>query len=316
MDRRTWLRGAGGAVVLSAAYAVPGIAATASRAVLLVPTGGDHAGLGTSMRRAAMLAQSDAKALRVAGDAAGAAREVRRGAAMVLGPLFSADVRRVLAAVGGRVPVITFSNDEGLRDSGAFLLGVTATQLATAILRYARGRGVRRVAVPADASAWNAQARQAAGRVAAELGLTVATDGAADAVLLTDPAGPAAATARATGAQLLLCTPEVDARPETLAALSGAWMAAPDPAGFAAFADRYRTVNGGDPGLLAALAHDAVGIAMKVGAGGRAAVLDTGGFPGAAGTVRFRTDGTAERTLAILAVAPGGHQVIGQGTGG
>lgn len=315
MDRRTLLHGAGGAALLQATWPIPLLAASGVRAVLLVPTTGDQAGLGTSMRRAAMLAQSDARLLPVAGDAAAAVREVRRGARLVLGPVFAADVRPVLAAVAGRAPVVTFSNDETLRESGAFLLGLTASQLATAVLRYARGRGVRRVAVPADATPWNAQARAAAERLVGELGLTIAV-GEPDAVLLTDPAGPALAAARATGAQLLLCTPTVDARSEALAAVSGAWMAAPDPAEFAAFADRYRTANGGDPGLLAALAYDAAGIAQRVGAGGRAALLDPTGFPGATGAVRFRADGTAERTLAILAAGPDGYQVIGQAQGG
>ena len=42
---------------------------------------------------------------------------------------------------------MTFSNDAGLRESGAFLLGITAEQAVAPLLHYARARGVRSVGV-------------------------------------------------------------------------------------------------------------------------------------------------------------------------
>lgn len=73
-------------------------------AALLVPLTGDRAALGLSIRNAAMLAESDAGALTVldtCGTAAGAASAaraaVKRGAAMLLGPLSAAETRAVAA---------------------------------------------------------------------------------------------------------------------------------------------------------------------------------------------------------------------------
>jgi hypothetical protein len=72
---------------------------------------------------------------------AAAALAVRRGAQLILGPLFTAEVRPALAAVAGKVPLVAFSNDEALVESGAFLLGITARQLAASVIGYAAGGG-------------------------------------------------------------------------------------------------------------------------------------------------------------------------------
>lgn len=258
--------------------------------------------------------------------AAAAKQALGRGAKLILGPVYAADVRPVLAAVAGRAPVLAFSNDETLIESGAFLLGLGAGQCVSAILAYARGRGIRSVALLAGEGAWGVQAARAADRAQAALGLTVRPVAAAgidaalramqpDALLAVDGGQGFAAAARAAAAaevQLLGTVQALDHRPATLAAIAGAWLAAPDPTGLQHFASDSLASSSGDPGLLAALAHDAALIAARVGAGGRPALLDPAGFTGALGPVRFRQDGSAVRRLAILAAAADGYGIVGQ----
>jgi branched-chain amino acid transport system substrate-binding protein len=99
-------------------------------------------------------------------------------------------------------------------------------------------------------------------------------------------------------------------------ALDGGWYPAPDPAGFRAFAERYRSRYRQDPPRPAALAYDAVAlVAALVKTQGpqrfSAEVLtNPSGFAGIDGVFRFRADGTNQRGLAILRVTPSGGQVI------
>lgn len=327
MDRREALRQLGRAAILSAAFSSPVLAARAKRlpAALIVPLTGPRAALGLSMQRAALLAEKDVGALPIfdsaGGAAAAAALAVRRGAKLILGPVFTEEVRPVLAAVAGRAPVLSFSNDAGLRESGAFLLGVSADQLVTAVLGYARGRGIRTVAVAAADTGWTAQAAAVAESLQGGLGLTVRrlaqgetlTADTADALLAPEGGDAflaAAQMARAAGVQLLGTVQALDYRPAALAAAEGAWLAAPDPDGFAAFADAYAGSSGVAPGLLAGLAYDATMIAARIGAGGRAALLSPTGFPGVTGAVRFRADGSAARRLAILLAGREGYSTV------
>jgi ABC-type branched-subunit amino acid transport system substrate-binding protein len=98
--------------------------------------------------------------------------------------------------------------------------------------------------------------------------------------------------------------------------LEGAWFAGPDPAGFRAFAERYRTRYRDDPPRPAALAYDAVSLIVslvKAQPGQRITnevLTNPSGFAGTDGVFRFRTDGTVQRGLAILKVTPGGSQVV------
>jgi ABC-type branched-subunit amino acid transport system substrate-binding protein len=299
-------------------------------AAMLVPKTGEHAALGRSMERAAMLAQGpgEAKQFRVFDTlgtpegAIAAARLARRGGARILlGPIFATELRGVVAVAGPGVPVISFSNDASLRESGAFVFGITAAQIVTALLRYGAGRGIRRVAVaPGTAGGWSVQVAQAAAEAARPLGLEVVTlpalwgeagsNSLPDAVLITDsdqlPSQGPALTKK--GVQVLGAITGLDLPPETLHALDGAWFAAPDPAGFASFARAFEERVGSQPGLITGLAYDAMHIVEQLRMGGgvdRSALLAATGFKGVCGDVRFREDGSAARSLAILAVKSG-----------
>jgi ABC-type branched-subunit amino acid transport system substrate-binding protein len=99
-------------------------------------------------------------------------------------------------------------------------------------------------------------------------------------------------------------------------ALQGAWYAAPDTAGYNAFAGRYKTKYGQEPVRTATLAYDAAAlVAALVKTQGTARFTDEvltnpSGFAGIDGIFRFRADGTNERGLAILKVTSGGPQVV------
>ena len=98
--------------------------------------------------------------------------------------------------------------------------------------------------------------------------------------------------------------------------LEGAWFAAPDQAGFRNFATHYRARYNQDPVRTATLAYDAVAlVAALVKTQGaqrftEQILANASGFSGIDGVFRFRPDGTNERGLAVLRVAPGGGQMI------
>jgi hypothetical protein len=98
--------------------------------------------------------------------------------------------------------------------------------------------------------------------------------------------------------------------------LSGAWYAAPDPAGFRGFAQRYRGRYGQDPVRTATLSYDSVALVAALSKSqGPAAfseqmLTNTSGFAGIDGVFRFRPDGTNERGLAVMRVTPQGGQVV------
>lgn len=307
---------------------------------LLLPLTGERAALGLSMQRAAMLAESDTRlllALDTAGTATGASAAaltaMKRGAAMILGPLTSWEASAAATAVAGRVPVVAFTNNAAAASSGAYVFGLTPTQTTTAVLRYARSRGVRSVLVIGDGSAWSNAAGEAAVKAQGDLGLDIkavsltpggglpAVGDAPDAVLIPGSGGAVLAAARNlkdTGVQLLATVQALDNRPSALAALEGAWIAAPDPGAFGSFSGEYEAKNGGDPGALAALAYDAAKIAKTLRDAGqlsREGLLGTESFACVTGTVRFRTDGSCARDLAILVAGMDGYRSVATSRG-
>jgi len=311
-----------------------------AKAALIAPLTGPAAAIGLNMQRAAQLVQApgaksdDLFVLDSRGSAEGAvvaARQaVRRGARILIGPLYAAETRAAVAVTGEAVPVLSLSNDERLAGSGAFLLGITATQSVSAILRYARGRGVRKVAVLAGASDWAAQGLAAAERLRGSLDLDIMTIAAGagnltaalrgagggelpDALLATEGGEGLSAAARAlAGANIQLLGSQQSLDRPTPAAM-GAWVAGPDPRFLGDFADRYQARTGTTPGSIAALAFDAAGIAEMLRRGGivdRAALLSAGAFAAVTGPIRFQPDGTALRELAILVAGPNGFTPV------
>jgi ABC-type branched-subunit amino acid transport system substrate-binding protein len=164
---------------------------------------------------------------------------------------------------------------------------------------------------------YGADRSSAARNIAASLtgadALFIADDG--DAVVATADALTAAG-ANLRNVQLLGTGLWDNPRVFNSAALQGGLYAAPDPAGFRAFAGRYRAKYGGDPVRTATLAYDAVALvaALARTQGGQRFAPETltnpSGFAGIDGLFRFRSDGGNDRGLAVMKVASGGGQAV------
>lgn len=317
------------------------------RTALLVPLTGPSAAVGQSLSRAAAMAWSTASTDKADGlilldtgsDAAGAAsaaqQAMRQGAGLILGPLLSAETRSVVDTVKGGIPVLSFSNDEALTASGAYLMGLTPSQPISAILTYAARRGVRRVAVIGGVSAWSAQGVAAAERARSTTGLTIKVLATApqsasmlldairiggelpDAVLATEVGPDFAATAhmvQGSGVQLLGCAQAIDPMAPPPAAMN-AWLAGLAPAPLARFAQDYQARYSSPAGSIAALGYDAALIALGLrtgGAGTHDAMLSAGGFTSVTGALRFGAGRTLIRDLSIMVVGPDGLTPVAQ----
>jgi ABC-type branched-subunit amino acid transport system substrate-binding protein len=345
MNRRDLLRLAQSGFVASAAsLAIPSFAFASGEKqdkrpiALLVPLTGPRARLGLSMRQAALLAENSSfvQVFDTQGTAAGAAAAAalalkKNPPALILGPLLAEEVPAVSSTVAGRVPVISFSNDSVLKQPGTWIFGITAGQVTSAVLRYARSRGVRSVTVLDDRSPWSAATLLAAGQLEGELGIRVGSVDVtqlydlvgepADAVLIPNSSDSVLASAKGfktAGAQLLGTFQSLDDRPQALAALDGAWLASPDPVSFGTFASEFAARNGAKPGAIAALAYDAAGIANKLRGDNKLnpeGLLSSTGFHGVTGPVRFRTDGSVARDFAILAATRQGYESVAVSSG-
>jgi hypothetical protein len=313
-------------------------AGTVGKAALLAPLSGPRASLGQIMLAAASLggaATGPGAEVEVidAGDteesAAAAARQaVGGGARMLLGPLFGSQARAVADAAGRGVPVVSLSNDDSIAGGNLFVFGITPLQSARATLGLSAARNLRRVVVvvpPGEFGQRHVAAAEAVAPAAgialgapvvsdSAAGLTEAVAGAAggvapDAVYLpvVGEAFEAQAAALA-GVQLLGSDQWSSIVPERVAALRGAWFAAPDPLSLEGFFLAFEEQVEAGAGVVAALAHDATGLARLLGRLGqqtREGLLREAGFEGVLGPYRFLPDGTCDRRLAVLGVVEG-----------
>ena len=190
---------------------------------------------------------------------------VGAGAEIILGPLLAADVREVarVAKTAGR-PVVAFSTDESVAQPGVYLLSFLIESYADKAAEFAVSKGKKNFAVLAPQSDYAnvavgefqqaaAQARRARRRRRA-LSRRPAAGRRADlagapgrSTRCSSPNRPTACRrwrrALATSGiktQILGTGVWNDPRVLRLPALQGAWFAAPDNAGFNAFAQRYK----------------------------------------------------------------------------
>jgi ABC-type branched-subunit amino acid transport system substrate-binding protein len=273
----------------------------------------------------------------------GAQQAVEEGAEIILGPLFALSVPATAQVARARgVPVIAFSTDSSIAGRGVYLLSFLPESDVNRIVDYSSGIGKRSYAalLPDNAygnvveAAFKTAAGRKGGRIVAfekygadraAAARTVAQSlGQADALLIADDGDSVVTTAdalTAAGANLrniqLLGTglwdnPRVFASP----ALAGGLYPAPDPAGFRAFAGRYRTRFGAEPVRTATLTYDAVALvaALAKTQGGQRfspeVLTSASGFAGIDGLFRFRSDGTNERGLAVMKVGSGASQAV------
>ena len=323
---------------------------------VIVPLTGPDGPVGTSISNAARLALIDTgeKSLRItvydsaaAGGAAGAAqRAIAEGNRLILGPLLAEDVRAA-APVARRagVPVIAFSNDEGVAGDGVYIMGITPDQSINRVVSFARSRGVNSFGALVPNGLYGQRAGQAfigavrksGGRMVSmetydrsQAAMTAAArrlnaKGAVGAVLIADASRMAAVAApvlspgsRRLGTELW----GTDRTIGQLRPLRGAWFAAAPDAQFDKLVTRYRARYGKTPYRLASLGYDSVLLAVRsarnwpVGSAFPARTLiDKDGFAGVDGSFRFGRDGIAERLLEVREVtATGARPVAPAGT--
>ncbi len=276
-------------------------------------------------------------------DGARAAAEdaIREGAELLIGPLFAPAVQAAgqVARAANR-PVIGFSTDTGVAARGVYLLSFLPEAEVSRVVSYAAGQRRRALGALIPETPYGKVAEAAFQQAAAQSGSRViAIDRyAANAESLRAAVGrlsPGFAQMEAlfvpeqadalqlvvetlTGAGLDVQKVKLigtgvwnDARAFRIPSLQGAWFAAPDTAGFNAFAGRYRAKFNSDPTRNATLAYDAVSlVAALVRTQGpnrfaEQVLANPSGFAGADGVFRFRPDGLNDRGLAVLQVGNG-----------
>lgn len=275
-----------------------------------------------------------------------AQQAIAEGAEIIVGPLFAQSVSAVGQVARQRnIPVIAFSTDASVATRGVYLLSFRPESDVRRIVDYAISRGKRSFAalLPDNAygnvveAAFQQEVARRGGRVLAlekypadaskiaePVRRVAQAAGHVDAIFIPDGADAVPQVVQALAAnrvnlkrvQLLGTGLWDEQRIFQDRNLEGAWYAAPDAAGFRSFAQRYKQRYGSEPVRTATLAYDAVAlVAALVKTQGvqrfDAQVLtNSSGFAGIDGVFRFRADGTNERGLAVLRVAPGGGQVV------
>lgn len=327
------------------------------RVALLLPLSaeGNGAQVAAEMKNAAQLAleHSGLDALELvikdtggteAGAAAAAQSAARERAALVLGPLFAANVRAagsVLAPQG--ITIIAFSSDRSVAAPGIYLNSYLPEGLVRRIISHAASQGLKKVVAivpngPAgdiDENVARATLESAGGSLLAvtrydydNASMQRAVQEAAlaaheaDAIFLPDGGNsPSAIVAalRTLGIDLsgkrLLGTGQWASVNLSDPALQGAWFSDTDHARMNRYWMFYRQRFGREPSVTSALAYDSVILAATLARRGEAALTQASlqaptGFAGATGAFRFLPDGTTERGYAVYEVIDGAARLI------
>lgn len=274
----------------------------------------------------------------------GAARKLlASGANILLGPVFGTDVRRVAPiSTGAHVPLLALTNDSTLAQSNVYVLGLTPQAQVQRVVSYAAAQGLKKFAILAPNSAYGRLVLSSYQNQVAKSGGTVAQISFYDPGSLdfTQVVQEVANAQKTTGFEALMI-PEGAAKLRQIApllpafevgpqqvrllgtvlwndpsllpeqGLTGGWYAATSPDRWQDFVKRYQDNYSANPDQLGGLVYDAVTLAVALGKGpkgadfSQAALTNPNGFSGVSGLFRLMPDGTAERGLAILELAPG-----------
>ncbi|WP_296676196.1 penicillin-binding protein activator [Novosphingobium sp.] len=323
------------------------------RIALLVPMTGANAGIGQAIANATTMALLDtnAKSIRITtydtanGAGAAAKRAISEGARLILGPLQAEDVAPIAGvARAARIPVITYSSDEGVASRDVFQLGTTPVNSINRTVSYARGRGAMRFGLLAPSGDYGSRATAAfTSAVRASGGTLIASTsydrsntsvisaaqrlrqrGTFDAILIADGtrfavlAAPnlksgAAASPRLLGTELWSGESGVAKTPS----LRGAWFAAVADNRFRQFADSYKTRFGSAPYRMATMGYDSVLLTVRIARDWKvgtpfptARLIDRDGFLGLDGPFRFGANGIIERALEVREARAGTVSVV------
>ena len=276
----------------------------------------------------------------------GAQQAINEGAEIIIGPLFAEAVRAVGATARPHgIPVIAFSTDASVAARGVYLLSFLPETDVKRIVDYVVSRGKRSFGALLPDSAYGAVVEAAfqqevsrrggrvvvlekystePGKIAEAVHRVAQAVNRIDAIFIPDSADgvpQVVQTLLSDGViinrvQLLGTGLWDDPRIFSTPSLDGGWYAAPESAGFRNFLSRYRSRFGQNPVRTATLAYDAVTlVAALVKTQGaqrfsEQVLTNSSGFAGIDGVFRFRPDGTNERGLAVMRVAPSGGQVV------
>lgn len=153
------------------------------RAALLLPLSGPQAAIGQALSNAAQLALfeiADAKfnliPLDTKGTAEGAAAAataaMAQGADIVLGPVFSYEVKAAAPVVRDQaIPLLAYTTDRSVAGSGVYALGFLPGPQVARVLAHAREQGLRRIGVLARSDDYGRAVADAAKDAAALQGL-------------------------------------------------------------------------------------------------------------------------------------------------
>lgn len=324
------------------------------RVALLVPVSGANGSVGQAIANAANMALLDtnSKNLRVTtydtaanpGDAA--RRAIADGNKLILGPLLADDIPAVASAArAGKVPLISFSNDEQAASRDVFIMGNLPGQSVARTVEYARSKGITSFAAlvprgeygdrassallsavrggggtvvamePYDRS--TASINAAAQRIRAKSGysaLLIADGGSLSAKAATQfRAGGGKASVRLLGTELWSGERAISTTP----ALNGAWFATVSDNRFGQFAKSYRTRFGSQPSRIATLGYDAVLLTLRVARDWKVGrpfptsdLIGGSGFLGLDGPFRFNRSNVVERALEVREVEKGAVKVV------
>lgn len=334
----------------------PGADAVKVALILPLTAAGNAGMVAQSMRNSAELALAEFQNPNVqliikddAGSPAGARQAATQamdeGAQIIIGSLFARTVQAIGAVARPRgIPVIAFSTDTSIAARGVYLLSFLPESDVVRVLDYAFANGKRSYVglIPENAygsvveATFREDVARRGGRVVglerysnernkmqdAVKAVAQAARGA-DAIFIPD--GPDTAP----NVVLALTNAGVPKRAQLIgtglwddqrvfqdAGMQGAIYAAPDPAGFANFSQRYRAKFGSDPVRTATLSYDATAlVAALVRTQGpqrfsEEVLTNPSGFAGIDGIFRFKPDGTNERGLAVMRVTPSGAQIV------
>lgn len=284
------------------------------------------------------------------GARAAAQKVLADGVDLILGPLFSGSVRAVKPlATNANVNVIAFSTDWTLAGGNTFMMGFTPFDQVERVTQYAATKGIRSIGLVAVDDEYGQHVSSVFRKAASVNSVNVPSSvaiaqnnmfptpelsgfaqnaGSAQAVFMT------AGGKRALDISNILATSGL--RPENMRRLgtglfedtalygapgmNGAWFAASAPASRADFEKEFTGLYGYKPPRLATLAYDATALSAVLAqrgqnlsgkeAFGRSKILNPNGFAGVDGIFRFKSDGLAQRGLAVLEISNGKAKVI------
>lgn len=334
------------------------------KAALLVPLTGQAAPVGQALFSAAQMALFDIGATTFSlqpfdthGTPEGAMRAAQlattQGSDLILGPLFSADVKAAAqVARQARINMVSFTTDPTAAGNGVYILGFLPRSQVARVVGQARAQGMTRFAVLApDDDYGRTMANTFHDVVTASGGGVTRAEfydarsgntNSADAIRRLTAGGPLPFEA--------LFLPDGGMRLRALAALlpgngidtgriqllgtmlwdeptlgnepvlQGGWYPAPPQAAHQDFVQSYQQAFGQKPPAIASLGYDATALAAVLAQRpvpdfGVASLTQPGGFAGVDGIFRLLADGTNQRGLALMQVTPTGPREISPAPG-